>query len=538
MRGRLRSTKRPVYAGLCDTTRSTAPVSLAAAPSRQALLRIESLSKTFGGTRALRDVTIEILEDEVLALVGSNGSGKSTLIKTLAGYHQADPGAQAWLEGEPFDMAAVTDERHDRLHFVHQDLGLVLELGVMDNLALRHSFARNRVGTIDWREQARQTRQLLKRFELEIDIHRPMALLTPVQRVIVAIVAALQGWEGGRGVLVLDEPTAVLPPHEVGHLFEIVAEVRRSGASVLYVSHRLDEIFEICDRVGVLRGGVLVALEDVTSLDTSALASLMVGEEVDAHYRADVQAVAGAEIALEARDVHARYLRGASIQLRKGEIVGLAGLPGSGREELPYALAGTLGWDVTGEIRVPDRSDKWVDLEGASGLGLPIVPADRAREAVIAPFTVRENLSLPILDRLRNAVSVSRGKEALLVHDWIDRLQVRTASADAPIASLSGGNQQKVVMARCLALEPPVLFLCEPTAGVDIQTRIAIYDLVAEQARQGLAVVVSSTDIGDLLAMCTRVLVFQDGLPVREIVAASLTEGVLLQAMEEGAKEA
>jgi ribose transport system ATP-binding protein len=508
-----------------------------AAPARPALLRIENLSKTFGGTRALRDVTIEILEDEVLALVGSNGSGKSTLIKTLAGYHQADPGVHATFEGEPFDMAALTDERHDRLHFVHQDLGLVLELGVMDNLALRHSFARSRFGTIDWREQARQTRELLKRFELSIDIHKPMAQLTPVERVVVAIVAALQGWDGGRGVLVLDEPTAVLPPHEVGHLFEMVAEVRRGGASVLYVSHRLDEIFQICDRVAVLRGGVLVAVEDVADLDTSALASLMVGEDVDAHYRADVALAADADIALEARNVHARYLRGAGITLRKGEIVGLAGLPGSGREELPYALAGAIA-DVSGEVRVPGHADQWIDLADVGRLRLPIVPADRGREAVIAPFSVKENLSLPILDRLRAGVNVSRGKETRLVHDWIDRLSVRTASADAPISSLSGGNQQKVVIARCLALEPPVLFLCEPTAGVDIQTRIAIYDLVAEQAKQGLGVVVSSTDIGDLLAMCTRVLVFQDGVPVREIVADSLGEGVLLQAMEEGAERA
>jgi ribose transport system ATP-binding protein len=511
-------------------------VSLAAAPSRQALLRIEGLSKTFGGTHALRDVTLEILEDEVLALVGSNGSGKSTLIKTLAGYHQADPGAQAWLEGDPFDMAAITDERHDRLHFVHQDLGLVLDLGVMDNLALRHSFARNRLGTIDWREQARQTRQLLKRFELEIDIHRPMALLTPVQRVIVAIVAALQGWDGGRGVLVLDEPTAVLPPHEVGHLFEIIAEVRRGGASVLYVSHRLDEIFQICDRVAVLRGGVLVALEDVKDLDTSALASLMVGEEVDAHYRADVAAIPGAAIALRARNVRARYLRGTDITLMKGEIVGLAGLPGSGREELPYALCGALGDDASGEVDVPGHTNGWIEIGNVAGLQLPLVPADRAREAVVAQFSVRENLSLPILERLRSGISVNRAKESRLVHHWIDRLQVRTASAEAPISSLSGGNQQKVVIARCLATEPPVLFLCEPTAGVDIQTRIAIYDLVAEQAKQGLAVVVSSTDIGDLLAMCTRVLVFQDGMPVREIVATRLSEGVLLQAMEEGAE--
>jgi ABC-type sugar transport system ATPase subunit len=502
------------------------------APSQEAVLRIEGLSKTFPGTRALTDVTLEIRHNEILALVGSNGSGKSTLIKTLAGYHRADPGARAWLDGEPFDMAALTDTRHDRLHFVHQDLGLVLELGVMDNLALRHDFVRGRFGNINWKEQARSARALLRRFEVEIDIRRPLSEATPVERVIVAIVAALQGWQGGREVLVLDEPTAVLPPHEVAHLFAIIEEVRRGGTSVLYVSHRLDEIFEIADRVSVIRGGELVATEDVSSLTTRTLASLMVGEEVDADYRTEIAATTDAPAALEARDIHAHYLRGASLTLKKGEILGLAGLPGSGREELPYALAGALGQSVRGSIRLPGRSDEWFDVAKASRFGLPLVPADRAGEAVFAEFAVRENLTLPILDRLRQRIAISRGRESAVVLDWVDRLQIRTASINDLISTLSGGNQQKVVIARCLAQDPEVLFLCEPTAGVDIATRIAIYDLIAEQARQGLGVLVSSTDIGDLLAICTRVLVFRDGMPVREIGGEALTESALVHAME------
>ena len=210
----------------------------------QPVLRLEQLSKTFGGTRALRDVALEIAPGEIHALVGQNGCGKSTLIKTLAGYHDADPGALAWLDGEPFDLSAVTDARHDRLRFVHQDLGLVTELSALDNLALSRGYARTRLGSINWSAQEQTARALIGRFGVDIDVHRPLMYATPVERTIVAIAAALEGWEGGRGVLVLDEPTAVLPHTEVDKLLEIVREVRRSGTSVLYVSHRMDEIFD------------------------------------------------------------------------------------------------------------------------------------------------------------------------------------------------------------------------------------------------------------------------------------------------------
>jgi ABC-type sugar transport system ATPase subunit len=498
---------------------------------RPPVLEIRGLSKTFPGTVALRDVSLEVRPDEIHALVGANGSGKSTLIKTLSGYHRADPGVTAWFNGEPFDMAAVSDERHDRLRFVHQHLGLVLELGVMDNLALHHDFLRGRFGNIDWRGQARAARGLLRRFDLSMDLYRPLSDFTPVERVVVAIVAALQGWEGGSGVLVLDEPTAVLPPHEVERLFEMIAEVRRTGTSVLYVSHRLDEIFQIGDRVSVLRGGELVASDDVSNLTPSKLATLMVGEDVDADYRADVPSAPGPDIALEATGLTGRYLRGAEITIRKGEIVGLAGLPGSGREELPYILAGALGRGAGGRIRGFSGSGEWMDVASAK-LDLPLVPADRASEAIVSEFTVTENLSLPLLDRLKGRLALSRLRESALVDEWILRLKVRTARADAPIATLSGGNQQKVVIARCLAMDPPVLLLCEPTAGVDIGTRIAIYDLIAEQAKRGLGVVVSSTDISDLLGMCTRVLVLIDGLVVSELAKDELSQSALLQAME------
>ena len=270
-------------------------------------LRVSGLSKTFGATRALQDVSIDIRPGEIHALMGQNGSGKSTLIKALAGYHQPDSGAAADLGGVPF---SIGHEVPEGLRFVHQDLGLVLELSAQDNLALHGGFAKGLGGRVLWREQERVTRQLLKRFAVDIDIHQPLAAATPVERTVVAIAAALQGWHGGGGLLVLDEPTAVLPHDEVERLFAVVREVRKAGTAILYVSHRMDEIFELADRVTILRGGRLVGTHDIATLDPRALAGLMVGEDVDPDYRAPVAAkprrAGGARGARGRRQVAAR----------------------------------------------------------------------------------------------------------------------------------------------------------------------------------------------------------------------------------------
>src|SRR4051795_4004884 len=250
-------------------------------------LRVTCLSKTFAATQALIDASIDIRPGEIHALMGQNGSGKSTLIKTLAGYHAPDAGAVADFDGTPFDLGHAVPEN---LRFVHQDLGLVLELNAMDNLALHGGFARGALGRVRWREQERETRRVLARFGVDLDIHRPLAAATPVERTVVAIAAALQGWQGGHGVLRLDEPTAVLPHDEVERLFAMVREVRAAGTSVLYVSHRLDEIFALADRVTVLRGGRVVPPHAVAHLDAGRLGSEMVGEEVAPDYRAPVAA--------------------------------------------------------------------------------------------------------------------------------------------------------------------------------------------------------------------------------------------------------
>ena len=313
------------------------------------VLRVNELSKTFPGTKALDDVTLEVAEGEIHALVGQNGSGKSTLIKVLAGYYQADPGAKAWLNEEPFDLADTADSRHHRLRFVHQDLGLFLELGATDNLALRGEFLLDPLHRIRWKAQADVARELLGQFDLDLDLRRPLAEATPVQRTVVAIAAALVGWEGGPGVLVLDEPTAVLPPHDVTRLLEIINRVRSRGTSILYVSHRLDEVFRLADRVTVLRGGRVVETRPVAGLTTQTLAELMVGTEVDAGYRAGLATVPDRPVVLRARDVRGRFLAGVDVDLYEGEVLGVSRPAWLGAQRAPVRA----GRQVAGGYR-PD----------------------------------------------------------------------------------------------------------------------------------------------------------------------------------------
>jgi ABC-type sugar transport system ATPase subunit len=498
------------------------------------ILRIKGLSKTFPGTKALADVDLDIRAGEVHALVGHNGSGKSTLIKVLSGYHHADHGAEAWLDDEPVDIASLGHGKHGhagRLSFVHQDLGLVLELNTMDNLALHGGFTQSRIGRVRWREQARVARELIAPFGLDLDITQPLAKATPVERTIVANAAALQGWDSRGGVLVLDEPTAVLPPGEVGRLFAIVRNLRARGAGILYVSHRLDEIFGLCDRVTVLRNGQEVATRDVGQLTKGELVHLMLGVEMEPDYRASVPDQPSSTPLLEVKGLAGTYLRDTNFTLWEGEVLGIAGRPDSGRDELPRLLTDRPEHASAGSIRLGSQP-AWIDIADWKATSVALLPPDRAREGIVGPMTVEENLSLSVLAKFGTPLRLNHRKERRFVSDWMGKLDVIAGGAESPVQTLSGGNQQKVLFGRTLARDPKVIVLCEPTAGVDIGARHAIYDLVAEQVRQGLTVIIASSDVGDLLALCTRVLVLQDGVVAQDLHGRGLTEHQLVHAME------
>lgn len=495
------------------------------------VLSLEHVSKTFAGTRALEDVDLDIRAGEVHALVGQNGSGKSTLIKLLAGYHSPDPGSTARYNGEGFHLGQRDTTGFSHIRFVHQDLGLVLEMSATENLALSSGFVTGATGRVHWKAQEARTEASLARLGVDIDIRKPLALATPVERTIVAIASALTGWESGRGLLVLDEPTAVLPHTEVDRLLEIVRGVQRLGASVLYVSHRLDEIFKIADRVTVLRDGHVVATRETTGLDTQSLAELMVGDRVDAAFRLSRPPVSDRTSVLAVRDLAGGTLRSLTAAVAPGEILGIAGFAGSGSEEVPYLLAGAR-LATAGEVKLAD--DTWKPASRLASSGFPLVPADRQREAAVADFSVAENLTLRVIDDFTRGGRLSSRRESEVAREWIGKLQIKVASPDASIMSLSGGNQQKVIMGRCLAADPRVLVLAEPTAGVDVGTRQAIYELIGGLADRGLAVVVTSTDTTDLIALCSRVVVLSRGEQCAELVGEAIDERSLLEAMEAG----
>jgi ABC-type sugar transport system ATPase subunit len=498
------------------------------------IIRLEGLSKTFPGTRALVDVDLDLRAGEVHALVGHNGSGKSTLIKVLSGYHAPDPGATVHIDGHPVSFEELAHGRHGsqtRLNFVHQDLGLVLELDAIDNLALHGGFSRTRLGRVHWREQRRRARALMAPFDREFDVTQLMSKVTPVERTIVAVAGALQEWNSGHGVLVLDEPTAVLPPNEVGRLFAIIRGLRERGAAILYVSHRLDEVFELADRVTVLRNGHRVVTRPVDGLTKQELVELMLGDEAKAHYRADLDAAGGRPAVLEVRGLRGRYLRDVSFCVRRGEVLGIAGLPADGRDELPRLITDATRAARAGSVRMPEVDDEWVDITSWRSDRVVLLPPDRVREGILGPMSVAENLSLSSL-RAFGVGRLAHDRERDFVREWIARMTVTTASPDAPVTTLSGGNQQKVLFGRVLAVNPNVLVMCEPTAGVDIGARQAIYELVAEQVRAGLSVIVSSSDVGDLEALCTRVIVLRDGVMTAELEGDQLTEHHLLHATE------
>jgi ribose transport system ATP-binding protein len=499
-----------------------------------AAFRVGGLTKVFPGVVALDDFSLEIGSGTVHALVGPNGCGKSTFVKILAGVYKPDAYDEASIDGVPVQLGSADAALEAGVRFVHQDLGVVGELDAVDNVALGLGYDRTSFRTVSWRDQRRTTRELLDRFGVAVALDVPLMLLTPVERAAVAIVRALAGGIPGKGLLVLDEPTAALPHREVHQLYKLVREVRATGTAVLLISHRLDEVMEIADTVSVMRAGRLVGAGPISEMSVPAMVAMITGGREDLanipEKRGDRRRT-GTPF-LSARRVYGRHLRGVDFDLHEGEIVGIAGLLGSGREELPYAVAGAAGPEVTGDFIVDGNDVGELDLQEAMRSGIALVPADRAAESVVLGFNVCETLSLPTLHLLRRRGLLSGRAERSFVKDWLELVQVRSNAVNAPIESLSGGNQQKVVVGRWLATKPKVLVMSEPTAGIDIGARVAVYDLIRAQAANGLSVLVASSDVQDLLHVCDRVLILRDGVVAGEVEASKISESAIVDSME------
>jgi ribose transport system ATP-binding protein len=485
-------------------------------------LRIEHLSKTFAGQVAVDDVGITVAAGEVHALVGQNGSGKSTLIKILAGYHQPDPGdGRAWVNDQPLTLGDGHAATAAGIRFVHQDLGLVGMLSAIENLAITAGYLTGPGRRIRWRAEAQRTRYALSALGLpNLDITAPVQSLPPSQRTAIAIARALVGWEDGASLLILDEPTATLPGDDVRRLFEVIHRLRERGVSILYVSHHLDEVFELADRVTVLRDGVRKATTAVNDLDHNGLVELIVGHGVETS--SSTSAGTGGAPLLTVRDLRGATVHGIDLDITPGEIVGLAGITGSGREHVLGLIAGqTPRGD--GDAMLDGTPIANYDPRQAIDSGVAFVPAERGLRGTITPMNVRENLTITGLSRHVKQFRVNRKAELDEAVSWIEQLAVKTSSTEAPIGSLSGGNQQKVMFGKALRLAPKLLLLDEPTQGVDIGAKAQIHALIDRAAAEGVSTLVASTDTDELVRLCHRVVVLVDGHVVATLTGDDIT---------------
>jgi ABC-type sugar transport system ATPase subunit len=489
------------------------------------LLSVRGLSKTFPGLRALDDVSLTVHPGEIVAVLGHNGSGKSTLVKVLAGFHQADPGSIVEVrsaDGTVVEGAVAREE----LHFIHQDLGLADILTTVENLGLGHSgrwwgLAPNRGA-----QERRHAQRLIARFGADLDVTVPVGRLSPAQRTIVAIARALDGWARPDNVLVLDEPTAALHGDEVQVLFEAIRRVASSGAGVVFISHRLDEVLDLADRVVVLRDGRVVAEESTSQLDHDRAVTLVAGRMV-----ADVTTktrIRSGEPLLQATGINGDQLSDLSLAVGAGEIVGIAGILGSGREQVGPTLFGAAHRS-SGTVKVGGEEVGSDDTLSAIESGMAYVPADRRRGGAVMDMNVRENLTLPLMQPLTRRLGRLDGRaERAEARAWVQAVGLRPPNPEQALKLLSGGNQQKVVLAKCLRMRPRVLLLDEPTQGVDVGAKAAIYDLILAARSDGVAVVICSSDTKELVSLCDRVLVLRNGRVVSEVQRQSLTEARII----------
>jgi ABC-type sugar transport system ATPase subunit len=494
-------------------------------------LALRGVVKTFPGTLALDEVSLTARRGEVLALLGHNGSGKSTLIKILAGFHQPDSG-EASVDREPLELGSGDAATKQGLRFVHQELGLVLEQNAVDNVGLTIGYSRSRIGRIDQREQVRRTSEMLSWFGVKLDVRRPLTEATAVERTCVAIARAMWDYEQGPRVLILDEPTAALSSREVEKLFGVLREIRAAGHAVIYVSHRMDEIFEVADHVVVLRSGHVVADGPVAEQTPRRLAELIAGHGLTDQQAAVPRAGGNAEQVLEIRGLRSAALDGVDIDLRRGEVLGIAGLVGSGADELPYVLSGAVSSTSDSVWRLGGRDVKVASPSHALGLGLAFLPAERAREGLIAEFTVAENVTLAGLGMIAPAGMMTRRAEHAAAEPMLVKVGVPVETARRPIGSLSGGNQQRILLARCLFSEPEILVMAEPTAGVDVGARDALYALFKSRVREGLSIIISSSDVEDLTTLCDRVLVLRAGRVTSEMSGAQIEAARIVEHTE------
>jgi ABC-type sugar transport system ATPase subunit len=489
-----------------------------------AAVQFDRVSKRFPGAQALSDISLEIAEGSCHALCGENGAGKSTLGKILAGIHAPD-GGRLLVHGKEVHFTTPRDALLAGVGMVHQELAFCDNLSVSENLCLSDLPAAR--GFVARDEMDRRAQSMLAETGTSLDVRRPFGELAIGQRQMVQIAAAVGG---GARIIVFDEPTSSLSQVEAERLFDLIGRLKARGVTCIYVSHRMPEIFQLCDTVTVLRDGRHVGTRATEGLTERELVQLMIGRPLAEYFPRHADAERGAELLrIEKLSVAGKF-SDVSFSLHAGEVVGLAGLMGAGRSEVASALFG-LDRPTTGRIFIRGTEVQITSPAHAIQLGIGFVPEDRKRQGLVLSASGLHNTSLPILRRLSRVSWIAQTRERDLAREYFHRLRVRTPSMDASVAGLSGGNQQKIVLAKWLAASSHILILDEPTRGVDVGAKAEIHALIGELAARGAAVLVISSELPEVISLAERIIVLRGGRVAGEVPRAQATQDGLLRLM-------
>ena len=505
---------------------STAEQTPAGASTTTPRLRAEGISKAFAGVQALADVSLDIRAGEVLALMGENGAGKSTLLRILTGEHAPTAG-RLLVDGEEVSFATPAEAQRAGLRVIQQEPEIVPHVSVAENVYLGRLPHRGRL--YDRRGLIRQVRSDLAKYSFTGAVEPTMlgSQLSAAQRQLVEILRALTG---DVKVIAFDEPTSSLSESEVEALFRLIRRLRDEGVAVVYVSHRMPEIFAVADRVAVLRDGRYVGDRAVADVTEGELVRMMVGRDLADMFSREPHTPG--DVVLSVRDVTTEDVTGVTLEVRAGEVVGLGGLVGAGRSELAHAIVGDVPL-LSGSVSLAGRAIRLRSPADALRAGVGFAPEERKAQALLLQRSVRDNVSLAVLRRLARLHVVGRRAERELAQRYVRQLRIRTSSIEQEVRTLSGGNQQKVVLARWLARRPELLILDEPTRGVDVGAKAEIYSIINDLAAEGIALLVISSEMPELLGLSDRIVVMQGGRVSGELSRAEATEeAVLSLAME------
>jgi ribose transport system ATP-binding protein len=495
------------------------------------VLAARGVSKRFGGIKALDQVNLDIRAGEVHALVGENGAGKSTLMKILAGIHVHFEGTLT-LEGQPLTLTHPSQALALGIAMIHQELNLIPYLSIAENIFLGREL-RHPLGWIDGARMRDQTRRLLESLDLQVSPDTPVCELRVGQQQQVEIAKALSLQAR---VIIMDEPTSAISDREVTILFERIRALKEQGVAIVYISHKMEEILAISDRITVLRDGCMVATRQAAEVTQEALVSLMVGRDLAA--RVARTGAVGADVILRVEDLSLAHptRRGdflvdhVTLQVCRGEVVGLFGLMGAGRSELLETLFGLHPRRSSGRMAMEGKQVPIHSARAAIQAGLALVPEDRKQQGLVLGMSVRHSISLASIRQVESFGFLSPRREQALACDYIGRLNIKTPSDRQAVQNLSGGNQQKVVLAKWLATRPRVLLLDEPTRGIDIHAKSEIYRLIGELAQSGMAILMVSSELPEIMALSDRILVLSEGCLTAEMTRSEATEERLLQA--------